>query len=89
MSQTPLSDFITTLADPAALERFRSDPAAAVAAAGLSEEGRVVTSGELRHDCGVPCVESTRYGCDVTCQSLREMASIADWLKHGVWSFRS
>lgn len=38
MSDTPLTDFLATLADPATLDRFRADPAATAAAAGLSEE---------------------------------------------------
>jgi len=38
MNQTPLTDFIAGLADPAALERFRDDPAAVATAAGLSED---------------------------------------------------
>ena len=35
MSKTPLTDFIATLADPTTLDRFRDDPAAIAAAAGL------------------------------------------------------
>jgi hypothetical protein len=38
LSNTPLTDFIVGLADPAMLERFRADPAATAAAAGLSED---------------------------------------------------
>src|ERR1039458_9991298 len=37
MSNTPLTDFIATLADPIALERFRADPQAVMSEAGLPE----------------------------------------------------
>jgi hypothetical protein len=38
MSETPLTDFIASLADPTILERFRANPAGTAAAAGLSAE---------------------------------------------------
>lgn len=38
MNKTPLTDFLANLADPATLDKFRTDPAATAAAAGLSEE---------------------------------------------------
>jgi precorrin-3B methylase len=37
-NETPLTDFIASLADPATLERFRADPTATATAAGLSED---------------------------------------------------
>jgi len=38
MSETPLTDFLATLADPTELERYRRDPDAVLAEAGLSED---------------------------------------------------
>jgi hypothetical protein len=38
MSETPLTDFLATLADPTTLEKFRYDPAGVLAAAGLSDD---------------------------------------------------
>jgi hypothetical protein len=35
MTQTPLTDFLSTLADPTTLDAFRDDPAATATAAGL------------------------------------------------------
>jgi len=38
MHKTPLTDFIASLVDPVTLDRFRADPVATAAAAGLSED---------------------------------------------------
>jgi hypothetical protein len=46
MSNTPLTDFIASLADPATFDRFRSDPVATAVAAGLFEDiVRLVVTG--------------------------------------------